>query len=124
MAKYKLIISDPKTGKSAVQEIEDRRALALAGKKIGEEVDGSLLGLPGQRILITGGSDKDGFPMRRDVQGGVKTQILISQSLGYRGHFEGERRRKTIRGNIITDETVQINAKIISPEEPSVKATS
>jgi small subunit ribosomal protein S6e len=124
MAKFKLIISDPKTGKSTVQELEDKRASVLVGRKIGEDIDGSLLGLPAQRILITGGSDKDGFPMRSDVQGGVKTQVLLTKSLGFRGRFEGERQRKTIRGNVITDDAVQINAKIVYPAEPALTQAS
>ena len=36
MAKFKLIISDPATGKSSASEIEGARAQALVGRSLGE----------------------------------------------------------------------------------------
>ncbi|MEM1543615.1 MAG: 30S ribosomal protein S6e [Candidatus Bathyarchaeia archaeon] len=113
MAKFKIIVSDPETGRSKSVEIEGARAIPLIGKRIGDTVDGSLIGMPGTKLLITGGSDKDGFPMRPDIYGGVKTEVLLSGGVGYKPKNKGERRRKTIRGNMITEDTVQINMKII-----------
>lgn len=113
MAKFKIIISDPKTGKSKSVEVEGARAIPLIGKKIGDTIDGSLVGMPGVKLLITGGSDKDGFPMRPDVHGGVKVSILLSGGVGFKPENKGERRRKTVRGNVITEDIVQVNAKII-----------
>lgn len=119
VAKFKVIISDPEAGKSNFVEIEDNRAAPLIGRRIGETVDGSIVGLSGHKVLITGGSDKDGFPMRPDTHGGVKTRILLSKGIGFKPHNKGERKRKTIRGNTITEETAQINMKIIEkPKKP------
>ncbi|MEM1989198.1 MAG: S6e family ribosomal protein, partial [Candidatus Bathyarchaeia archaeon] len=80
-------------------------------------IDGTILGMPGVRLIITGGSDKDGFPMRPDVHGGVKTRILLSDGPGFMPKDKGERRRKIVRGNMITEDTLQINMKILEGEK-------
>lgn len=122
MPKFKIIISDPEIGTSKSIELEETRALPLIGKKIGEVVDGSVVDLPGHKIQITGGSDKDGFPMRPNVHGGVRRKVILSGGVGFNPQNEGARRRKTIRGNVITDEIVQINMKIIEkPKKPKEK---
>ncbi|MEM3458269.1 MAG: 30S ribosomal protein S6e [Candidatus Bathyarchaeia archaeon] len=113
MAKFKVIISDPETGTSKVVELEEARAVQLIGRKIGDVIDGSVVGLPGHKLQITGGSDKDGFPMRANVHGGVRRRVVLSGGVGFNPQDEGQRRRKTVRGNIITDEIVQVNAKIV-----------
>ena len=109
MAKFKLIISDPTTGKSAVSEIEGSRAQALVGRSLGETIDGSALGIGQGKFLISGGCDKNGIPLRADVHGGVKKYIVLSSGPGFRPTRHGERRRKLVRGRIISDETYQIN---------------
>jgi len=117
MAKFKIIISDPETGKSNTLELEDARAIPLIGRKIGEQIDGSTVDLPNCKIQITGGSDKDGFPMRKDIHGGVRKKILLSGGTGFNQKKRGERKRKTIRGNTITEEIVQLNMKIIEKQK-------
>jgi len=119
MAKFKIILSDPETGKSKTIELEGSRAVPLIGRKLGEIIDGTAIGLGGHKIKITGGSDKDGFPMRPDVHGGVKTRLILTRGVGFHSPSKGERRRKTIRGNVITEEITQINMKII--EKPKKK---
>ena len=109
MAKFKVIVSDPATGKSAASEIEGARAQALIGRSLGEVIDGSALGLGSNRMRISGGCDKNGIPMRPDVHGGVKKHIVLSSGPGFRATRHGERRRKLVRGRTITDETYQIN---------------
>jgi len=112
MAKFKVIISDPEAGTSKAVELEEARAAPLIGRKIGEVIDGSIIELPGHKVQIMGGSDKDGFPMRPSVHGGVRRRIVLSGGVGFTPTNEGARQRKTIRGNVITDEIVQINMKI------------
>jgi small subunit ribosomal protein S6e len=119
MAKFKIILSDPDTGSSKTVELEEAGAAPLIGRRIGEVVDGSLLGLPGHKAQITGGSDKDGFPMRPSVHGGVRRGVILSGGVGFSPQNTGERRRKTVRGNVITDEIVQVNMKIVEkPKQP------
>ncbi len=112
MAKFKVIVSDPTTGKSSASEIEGSRAQALIGRTLGEALDGSALGLGSAKLLISGGCDKNGIPMRADVHGGVKKYIVLSSGPGFRRTRHGERRRKLVRGRTITDETYQINFTI------------
>jgi len=119
MAKFKVVVSDPETGKSSVVEVEESRAVPLIGRRIGEIIDGSALGLSGHKVMITGGCDNAGFPMRPDVHGGVKSKVLLGGGVGYNAVEKGIRRRKTIRGNIVTEDIAQINVKIV--EKPKKK---
>jgi len=110
MANFKLVISDPKSRKSEVMEVKDSNAKVLVGRKIGEVIDASSLGFKG-KVMITGGSDRAGFPMRGDVLGGGKRYVLLTKGTGFAEAAEGEKRRKLVRGNTITEEIYQINAK-------------
>ncbi len=122
MAKFKIIVSDPGAGTSRIIEVEEARAVPLIGRKTGEVIDGSIVDLPGHKVQITGGSDKDGFPMRPDVHGGVRRKVVLSGGVGFNPQDYGMRRRKTVRGNVVTDEIVQINMKIL--EKPKVQKES
>jgi len=121
MAKFKIVVSDPETGKSQIVELEGSRAAPLIGRKLGETVDGSIIGQSGNKTQITGGCDKDGFPMRPDIHGGVRANIILSGGVGFHPTHKGERRRKTVRGNVITEEITQINMKIIEKLQKKVE---
>jgi len=122
MAKFKVVVSDPEAGKSKVVELEGTRAVPLIGRRLGEVVDGTVVGMAGHELQITGGSDKDGFPMRHDVHGGVRANVILSESVGFHSHRKGERRRKTIRGNVITEEIVQVNMKVMEKPKKAKRA--
>jgi small subunit ribosomal protein S6e len=120
MAKFKVIVSDSESGTSRVVELEEARAVPFIGRKIGETVDGAMVDLPAHKLQIMGGSDKDGVPMRSNVHGGVRRNVVLSGGAGFNPKNKGERKRKTVRGNVITDEIVQINTKIIEkPKKPA-----
>ncbi len=119
MVSFKLVLSDPRTGKSEASEVKDASAQQLIGRKIGEVVDGASIGLTG-KLMITGGSDKAGFPMRADPMGGGKNYVLLTSGVGYKSKEEGAKKRKLVRGNTITEETYQINAKRVV-EAPAAK---
>ena len=114
---FKIVISDPETRKSYQLEIEKSKASFLVGKKIGDEIDGNLLGLAGYKLKITGGTDKDGFPMHPSVHGSGRKRVLLSGPPCFHPRKKGERRRKTVRGNTISFDIVQINCKIIQKGE-------
>ncbi len=109
----KLIIADTKTGKSYQIEIDKDKASMFVGKKIGEKLDGGVLGASGYSFEIRGGSDSNGFPMRRDVSGLRKASILLSSGPGYRPKMKGIRKKKTVHGNTIGADIVQLNLKTV-----------
>ena len=119
MAKFKIVLSDPETGKAQKIELEEAKAVPLIGRRIGEIIDGAAVGMSGYKIQITGGTDKDGFPMRPDIHGGARTRAILSNGPGFKPKRKGERRRKMLRGSVITEEIVQINMKIV--EKPKTK---
>jgi len=121
MAKFKVIVSDPKGGKSKVVELDGARAVPLIGRKLGETIDGSVVGMSGRKLQITGGSDKDGFPMRPNIHGGVRVSVIVSKSVGFHPKREGERQRKTLRGNVITEDIAQVNAKVLEKAKKAEK---
>ncbi len=126
MVEFKAVIADPRTGKCYQNTIAGHHANSLIGKKIGDEFDGIFVELPGYKLVVTGGTDKAGFPMRRDVEGGRLREILTAESTGYRSrtrhknrhkklrHERGLRKRVMVRGNTITPEITQLNMRISS----------
>jgi len=110
----KVVVADPKEGKSYQRELDDSKARKFKNLRLGEEIDGSLVELPGYKLLITGGSDKSGFPMRKGVEGTGSVRILSRGGVGYRPRKKGLRRRKRVRGEVIDEDIAQINTKIIS----------
>jgi small subunit ribosomal protein S6e len=120
MAKFKVIVSDPEVGTSKVVELEETRAASFIGRKVGEVLDGAVVDLPAHKLQVTGGSDRDGVPMRPSVHGGVRRKVVLSGGVGFNPQKAGQRKRKTVRGNVVTDEIVQINTKIIEkPKKPA-----
>ncbi len=113
MVKFKVVISDPKSGKSFQKEVDSTEVTSFKRKKIGDKVEGKALGYDGYEFEITGGSDTSGFPMRRDVDGIARKRILIVSGVGLRETRKGTRRRKLVRGNTISLNTAQINMKVV-----------
>ena len=123
MAQFKLVVSDNK-GKSISQELKDRAANPLLGSKIGEIIDSSVIGIAGGKMKITGGSDKSGTPMRPDVHGGVKKYVLLSRGVGMKNTSKGNRIRKLMRGNMVTEEIYQLNCVLVEGNIPEKAGTS
>jgi small subunit ribosomal protein S6e len=114
---FKVVVSDPESGISHQLEAREPGARRLVGLKIGDKFDGEIVGLPGYELQITGGTDKDGFPMRADIAGPRRAYVLLSGPPGFRPRGRGERRRKRVRGRTISDDIVQINTKIVKKGE-------
>ena len=109
MTNFKLTISDVK-GKSITKELKDSDANTLLGLQLGNETDASIVGLKG-KLKLTGGSDKSGVPMRNDIHGSARKYILLSKGVGLQAAEIGQRVRKLMRGNTISEEIYQINCK-------------
>ncbi|MDI9644303.1 MAG: 30S ribosomal protein S6e [Candidatus Verstraetearchaeota archaeon] len=122
MAEFKLVVSNPSDGITKTVVVTDPQAQSLIGLKIGDTIKGDPFGLGGVELKILGGSDKSGIPMRGDLAGGSKRKILLSSPPGFKPKEGGARRRKLVRGNMITEDLVQINAVIVKTEEAGKKS--
>jgi len=121
MAVFRFVVSDKKVSR---QVEKDQSACPVLGKKIGDTFDADFLGLEGYTLKIMGGTDKDGIPMRPDVDGPVKKAAPLTKGVGFSGKLrgrkkkhkpterEGLRKRKMIRGNTVSTETMQINCRV------------
>ena len=112
MVEFKVVVNDTKKGKSYQIQVEGHHANSLIGKKIGDEVDGIFISLPGYKLQITGGTDKDGFSMRPDLPGMGRRKLLFSDGSGFNAPELGMRKKKSVRGQIIGQDIVQINMKV------------
>lgn len=106
---FKIVVNDVKTGKSYQKAINSE---AFLGKKLGEKIEGNLIGIKDYEFKITGGSDKAGFPMRKDIEIAGRKKVLSGNSVGIKVKEKGIRIRKTVRGGIISDQTAQINLRV------------
>lgn len=99
---------------------------ALIGKKIGEHIQGKELKheLEGYELEITGTSDKAGFAGSKDIEGFSLKRVLLAKGKFMKGwkkkrkkriKVKGLRKKKTLRGNQISKDTIQINTKVTKP---------
>lgn len=109
----KLVISDIKTGKSFQVELAEDKKAFLLEKKIGDKLEGGLIGADGYELEVTGGSDRSGFPMRNDIYGNRKVKAYLSGGSGFNPKNKGERRKKMVRGNTVSEDISQVNLKVI-----------
>ena len=105
----KCILNDPKEGKSYSKTIE---TTLLSGRTVGEIIPGNLFGLTGYEFKICGGSDSAGFPMRPEKPTHHRKRILVKNSIGAKIRRKGMYKRKTVRGNIVSEHTAQINMAV------------
>ncbi|AJW71874.1 30S ribosomal protein S6e [Nitrosopumilus adriaticus] len=124
MTNFKVTISDIK-GKSVSKELKDSDANPLLGLQLGNETDASIVGLSG-KLKLTGGSDKSGVPMRNDVHGSARKKVLLSKGVGLQDAEIGQRKRKLMRGNTVSEEIYQVNCKFdgeLPVEAPAEEST-
>lgn len=107
----KIVISDK--GLSYPVEVAKEKEPLLYGMKIGDTFDGSTIGAAGYKLKITGGSDKDGFPMRADILSTGKLRVMLSEPPGYQPSKKGERAKKMVRGSIVSEVISQLNVTVV-----------
>ncbi|KAL9104771.1 MAG: hypothetical protein Q9163_000321 [Psora crenata] len=117
----KLNISHPANGTQKLVEIEDERRLRVfMDRRMGQEVPGDSLGpeFKGYVFRITGGNDKQGFPMKQGVMHPTRVRLLLSDGHScYRPRRTGERRRKSVRGCIVAMDLAVLALSIIKQGE-------
>ncbi|RME79554.1 MAG: 30S ribosomal protein S6e [Methanobacteriota archaeon] len=104
-----------KEGKTYKIEVPKEKEALLMGKRIGDVLNGGDFGLAGYELKITGGSDNSGFPLRQEIRGTKKVHPLLRGGVGYKPVRKGERQRKTVRGNTVYNDTIQVNASVSKP---------
>eukprot|EP00088_Acartia_fossae_P061208 TRINITY_DN73484_c0_g1_i1.p1 TRINITY_DN73484_c0_g1~~TRINITY_DN73484_c0_g1_i1.p1 ORF type:complete len:308 (-),score=28.66 TRINITY_DN73484_c0_g1_i1:42-965(-) len=114
----KLNIANPARGTEKCVEIDDERKLRIFyDKTIGAEVEVDALGdeFKGYVMRITGGNDKQGFPMMQGVLIRHRVKLLLSKRhMCYRPRRDGERRRKSVRGAIVGPDLAALNMIIVT----------
>ena len=110
MAEMRMVISSKANTKQI--KLSEEQVARVKGLKIGETFKGDAFGLDGYILKITGGTDEDGFPMRKDMQGTRKKRLLLSNGPGYKPKEKGVRRRKMIRGNTVENNIAQLNVVV------------
>lgn len=120
-------IAAPSTGMQKVIETDDEKRLQqIYEKRMGQEIDGTVLGdeYEGYIFRITGGNDKQGFPMRQGILTNTRVRILCAKGQkGYRPRRTGERKRMSLRGCIVAHDISVLNlvvSKIGEKEIPGL----
>ena len=139
-----LVINDSSsflgTGMTLKFELEeDEKKAFFYGKKIGDVIDGSLIGFAGYTFKITGGSDIAGFPHIKGIPGPGLKQIMRSGPPGYRPrkykiekkgggykiiNLKNVRKKKTVRGEELSEWTRQVNLAILERSGADIKEMS
>lgn len=108
-------------GDSYQVELDEQQEQAVIGLQVGEEFDGSSVGLSGYTLKVTGGSDEDGFPMRETIQGTGRRKILLTNETGGKNLRDGERKRTSVRGNTVSAAIEQLNVKVVEEGSDTVE---
>ena len=114
MVEFKLVISDPKTGKTYQKSLSESDSERLIGLRIKDKIKGDLIDLNGYELEIRGGSDYCGFPLRSTLKGSARKKVLLSKGPGVKIKKKGMLKRKTVVGNTISHRPAQINLKVLS----------
>uniref|UniRef100_A0A1B0GPS5 40S ribosomal protein S6 n=1 Tax=Phlebotomus papatasi TaxID=29031 RepID=A0A1B0GPS5_PHLPP len=117
----KLNVSYPATGCQKLFEVVDEHKLRIFyEKRMGAEIEADPLGeeWKGYVLRISGGNDKQGFPMKQGVltngeYWAVRVRLLLKKGHScYRPRRTGERKRKSVRGCIV-DANMSVLALVV-----------
>ncbi|KAK0186481.1 40s ribosomal protein s6-b [Armillaria mellea] len=108
----KLNIANPATGAQKLIDIDDdRRSPATT---VSDELKGYV-------FRITGGNDKQGFPMKQGVLLPYRVRLLLADGHScYRTRRTGERKRKSVRGCIVGPDIAVLSLVIVKQGDAGV----
>lgn len=121
----KINIACPSTGMQKILDIDDERRLQnLYERRMAQEVDGAILGdeFTGYILRISGGNDKQGFPMRQGVLTNTRVRLLCKKGhKAYRQRRAGERKRKSVRGCVVGADIAVLNLVVTQIGENTIE---
>lgn len=116
----KINIAYPTNASQISVEIKTKEEQRLYGKKINDQFDGALIApqFAGSIVQIVGGNDYQGIPMSPAQATTKRIRLLLSKGdIGYRCRRNGVRRRKTVRGSVVSNEILALNVVLVKPAE-------
>jgi len=120
----KLNIAYPANGSQKLIDIDDeRRTRIFLEKRMGQEVPGDSVGdeFKGYVFKITGGNDKQGFPMKQGVLLPTRVKLLLAKGHScYRPRRTGERKRKSVRGCIVGNDLAVLSLVVVKQGENDI----
>ncbi|XP_058153548.1 small ribosomal subunit protein eS6-like [Dasypus novemcinctus] len=114
----------PAAGCQKLIEVDDERKLRIFYEKhMATEVaaDGLDEEWKGYVVRISGGNDKQGFPMKQGVLTHGRVRLLLSKGHSYyRPRSTGERKRKSVRGCVVDANLSVLNLVIVKKGEKNI----
>ena len=106
MVEFKLVISEAAT--SFPRTVGDPQSAGFLGKRIGETIGGELIGLAGY-TFASPGDGPERVSAAPETPGARQTRVFVGEGFGFHAPRRGMRKRRTFRGNAISEDTVQMN---------------
>merc|ERR1719434_156612 len=120
----KLVLANPATGQQKTIEIDDERKTRIFyEKRMAQEVAADQLGdeFKGYVVRITGGNDKQGFPLKQGVLVPHRVRLLLAKGHScYRPRRTGERKRKSVRGCIVGPDVRALHLVVVKQGENDI----
>eukprot|EP00741_Cyanophora_paradoxa_P003456 tig00000704_g3357.t1 len=120
----KINFSYPVTGAQKLFEIDDEKKIRLfLDKRMSTEVELDELGdeWKGYVARISGGNDKQGFPMKQGILIPGRVRLLLDKGHScYRPRRTGERKRKSVRGCIVSADLSVLNLVVVKKGEGEI----
>ncbi|KNH09690.1 40S ribosomal protein S6 [Perkinsela sp. CCAP 1560/4] len=124
----KLLLADPSTGGTKSVDIEDDylRKANLGDYRMGQEIEGRIFGdaFNGYVFRISGGQDKDGFPMKQGVMTSSRVRLLLTPgTTGFQKWRAraGERKRRSVRGCILGIDLATVALVVLKKGEKEIE---
>ena len=120
----KINVAFPATGCQKLFEINDEHKVRpFYEKRMGQDVDAATLGdeWKGYMLRITGGNDKQGFPMKQGVLTQGRVRLLLKKGHScFRERRRGQRKRKSVRGCIVDSNLSVLSMAIVKKGEQEI----